>query len=241
MASVTINDPDNYEKYRVALLDELAKVKIPKIVKGHDRTKGIYAGKYVSQRGDVIGMIGRTINFGYGFIRHRGYGPFLANSKYAGVYGALCDYAQALLPPDFHYNVITLNHNVKAKKHKDVYNVGDSIIVGIGPYEGGALRVYSNDTDYVAKNIKDTPIQFNGHTTFHETEDFTGDRYTMIFYKMAKGTTLPKPSRILSPETRLLEETYFNKVRAYYDAKKKEKIAKSTLGAEKSSTGGDKN
>jgi hypothetical protein len=77
---------------------------------------------------------------------------------------------------------ITLNHGVKAKKHKDAFNIGDSVIVGIGEYEEGKLRVYSNETDYVAHDILDRPLMFNGAELAHETEDFTGDRYTIIIY-----------------------------------------------------------
>lgn len=226
MTEVSIHDPTNYDKYRTALLDELEKVKIPRIQKGHKHSVGASAGKYISQRGDVIGLIGRTANFGYGMIRHAGFGPFVANRRFSKVYQALCDFADVVVPPDFHFNTITLNHNVKAKKHKDIYNVGDSIIIGIGDYEGGALRVFSNDTDYSPENIKDRPIKFNGHTTFHETEDFTGTRYTMIFFKQKKDKDLPRPSRTMSEEQKAKDIAFYNKVEAYYDSVRLKKQAK---------------
>lgn len=220
MATVLIRDPDLYVTARSKLLEELSKVRIPKIQKGSMRHKGLREGKYISQRGDVIGKTadGRTVNFGYGAIRHKGFGPFVHNRRFPALYGALCDYADAMLPADFEYNTITLNHNVLAKKHKDVINVGESIILGIGDYEGGKLRVFSNDEDYVAHDIKDAPIKFNGHTTFHETEPFTGTRYTMIFYKQ-KASGLPRPCRILTAEAKAIEDIFDEKVRKYAEAK----------------------
>jgi hypothetical protein len=220
MATVLIRDPELYTDARTKLLEELSKVLIPKIQKGSMRYKGAREGKYISQRGDIIGKTkdGRTVNFGYGQIRHRGWGPFIHNRRFPAVYAALCDYADAMLPADFEYNTITLNQNILAQKHKDIVNVGESIILGIGDYEGGHLRVYSNDTDYVAHDIKDKPIKFNGHTTFHETEPFTGCRYTMIFYKQ-KASGLPRPSRILTPEAKAIEDAYDERVRAHAEAK----------------------
>jgi len=80
---------------------------------------------------------------------------------------------------------ITLNYGVKAKKHVDSFNVGDSVIVGIGDYTDGKLRVYDGgktSETFTAYNIHDTPLMFNGALLAHETEDFTGERYTIIFY-----------------------------------------------------------
>ena len=108
---------------------------------------------------------------------------------------------------------ITLNHGVKAKKHKDGFNIGDSVIVGIGEYEEGKLRVYSDETQYVAYDIKDKPLMFNGAVLAHETEDFTGDRYTIIIYSQRPknrtwtveipvvGTGTAEPINTLNPET----------------------------------------
>lgn len=229
MATVLINAPELYVPARTKLLEELAKVRIPKIQKGSMRHNGLRKGKYISQRGDVIGKTkdGRTVNFGYGQIRHKGWGPFVHNRRFPALYGALCDYADALLPADFEYNTITLNHNVLAQKHKDIINVGESIIVGIGDYEGGKLRVFSNDTDYVAEDIKDRPIKFNGHTTFHETEEFSGTRYTMIFYKQ-KASGLPRPCRVLTPEARAVEEAFDERVRKYAEEKARKAQAQET-------------
>jgi hypothetical protein len=77
---------------------------------------------------------------------------------------------------------VTLNYGVKAKKHTDSFNVGDSVILGISDYQGGKLRVYTSETEYNAYDIQDTPLMFNGSELAHETEDFTGERYTIIYY-----------------------------------------------------------
>lgn len=116
-------------------------------------------------------------------IRGKGYGQYVTNARYPELYKCVIEFANALLPPDFVYHTVTINYGVKAKKHVDSYNSGDSIIVGIGDYTGGNLRVYSNETEFVSYSLKDSPLMFNGAEKPHETEDFTGERYTLIFVK----------------------------------------------------------
>ena len=182
-----ITDNSVYESAKTELLSELDRITIPPILQGNLARKPDGTVKYVRQRGDVIGLIGRTVNFGYGNQRHKGYGEFVANKNHPELWKALIRFADAALPSDFIWHTITLNHNVKAKKHIDGQNVGESFIVGFGDYTGGKLRTYSDEVEYVAHDIKDKPLKFNGALIAHETEDFTGERYTIIFYKQDKG------------------------------------------------------
>jgi hypothetical protein len=179
-------DLSGYEVAKSNLLSILRRTTIPPIPAGNLARQPDGTIRYVSQRGDVIGTEGRTLNFGIGKIRHKGYGEFVTNKEHPELYKALNDYAAKALPEDFVWNTITLNHNVKAKKHIDGLNVGDSYIVGIGDYTGGFLRIYPNETDYIAMDLKDKPLKFNGALIAHETEDFSGERYTIIFYKQNK-------------------------------------------------------
>jgi len=76
---------------------------------------------------------------------------------------------------------------VKAKKHIDSKNVGASVIIGIGDFTGGEIRVWNQEGNkHQDKNLHDHPVMFNGGLLAHETQPFKGDRYTMIFYKQKR-------------------------------------------------------
>lgn len=189
MSAIPIRFLDHYKDARETLLQELKKITIPKITKTRYNEDGSIK---VHQRDLIIGNIGRTENFGFGLTRRKGWTTLRATIKHPELMKALVEYGNLVVPEGFFYNMITLNHGVKAKKHLDKLNVGNSVIVGIGDYKGGALRLYEPNTEnYVAHNICDTPILFNGAEIPHETEDFEGDRYTMIFYSQKRRDPIP--------------------------------------------------
>jgi hypothetical protein len=189
MSFYSITDLSGYNVAKENLLQILSRTTIPPIVQGNLARRPDGRVRYVTQRGDVIGLIGRTLNFGSGMRRFKGYGEFVTNERYPELWNALQDFSKYALPPDFEWQTLTLNKDVKAKKHIDTFNVGESYIVGFGDYTGGKLRTYINEVDYVANDIKDRPLTFNGALIPHETEDFTGERYTLIFYKQEKIKT----------------------------------------------------
>ncbi len=98
------------------------------------------------------------------------------NILYPELYKGLKNIAETLFP-DFEYNTITLNHNLKCKAHKDSRNVGNSIILGFGNYEGGKLNVEGESID-----IKYKPFKFNGAEKTHYTEDFTKERWSAVYF-----------------------------------------------------------
>jgi hypothetical protein len=136
-----------------------------------------------TNRGNVIGTIGRTETFGFGDTR-RGFAPYATNDKKPELFKALVKFGNTVVPKGFDYQGITLNHGVKAKKHKDAKNVGPSILIGIGDFTGGKIRVWDgadkNPKDF---DLHDKPVMFNGGLLYHETQPFNGERYTFIFYK----------------------------------------------------------
>ena len=104
------------------------------------------------------------------------------NEKFPECYEVLKEIAN-IINPNFKYNTITLNKNVKALAHRDGSNVGTSMIIGIGDYSGGGLYIENLEThEMELKNIKYNPVYFNGYLSLHETEEFVGDRYTIIYY-----------------------------------------------------------
>lgn len=176
------HSPELYNTARDRLFTLLQKITVPLIRKTHTLSNG----KIIYERDNVIGSIGRTFSFGYGQTRRKGYATLVATLKYPHIMKALVEYGNLVVPTGFHYNMITVNHGVKAKKHTDGKNVGDSVIVGFGDYTGGHLRLYDSDTTYKAHSIKDAPLLFNGSVVPHETEEFQGTRYTLIFYSQGR-------------------------------------------------------
>ena len=83
------------------------------------------------------------------------------------------------IDPDFEYNTITLNHNSICKPHFDKLNKSPSLIIALGDFIGGELIV-----EECLFDIKNKPLIFNGGVCKHATNDFIGDRYTIIYYNI---------------------------------------------------------
>ena len=172
---------EGYEEAKAALLTELRKVTIPTLGKPSSTPE---RRKRHGNRADNIGSIGRSATFGYGRTRMYGIAEFRFNKKFPDLLRALINYGNVIAPPGWKYTAITLNHGVQARKHRDTSNVGRSIIVGIGDYEAGDLRVWEpDDAFYTDMDLHDRPTMFNGALRTHETQPFTGERFTIIYYR----------------------------------------------------------
>ena len=100
------------------------------------------------------------------------------NTKYPKVYEALKELIKQI-DPTFDYDSITLNQNFKCEPHYDKANTSPSLIVAFGDFEGGELEVEGCPID-----INKKPLIFNGGSCLHATADFTGDRWSVIYYKI---------------------------------------------------------
>ena len=187
-----------YEAARDALLVELGKVTVPTLGKPSTPERR----KRHGVRADNIGSIGRSATLGFGRTRMHGIAEFRFNKKWPELLRALIEFGNTIAPPGWTYTAITLNHNVLARKHRDTSNVGRSIIVGIGDYKGGALRVWDpTDIHYDDINLKDQPTMFNGALRTHETQPFEGSRYTIIYYRQKwEGGCAGMPPMIGKPD-----------------------------------------
>lgn len=189
-----IRNKAKYDAAKKFFLEEVEKVTIPKIRRSRYDEKG---NVIAPERDLTIGTIGRTTNFGFLKTRTRGYAPAVANRDYPDLFEAIVQLGNQVVPKGWKYSTITLNYGVKAKKHIDKLNVGDSVIVGVGDYTGGGLYTYKpNGTDPTLHNIKDHPAMFNGALVPHKTEAFKGERYTLIFFSMKEGASIPGVSMI---------------------------------------------
>jgi len=84
----------------------------------------------------------------------------------------------ARLFPEHEFDCVMINKNFQCPPHKDRNNIGDSIIVGLGSYNGGDIVV-----EGVSHCLLYSPLVFNGHEKEHWVEDFTGDRYSVVLCK----------------------------------------------------------
>jgi len=119
---------------------------------------------------------------------HNGYKQSLVISKATGMkkHGKVIELANKfidLYDPSFSYTSIQFSRCMLTPRHTDRHNLGDSIIVGIGDYEGGSLDVYDGD-EIIPVDIHRKPYRFNANSTYHKTGDFKGDRITITFYSV---------------------------------------------------------
>ena len=89
------------------------------------------------------------------------------------------------LPDDFIFTTIQVlrlqsKFNEKVRPHAGKGNVGVSLTVALGKFDGGALNLGG-----VSLNVKETPHIYDGHVV-HFVEPFTGDRWSLTFFTYAR-------------------------------------------------------
>jgi hypothetical protein len=86
--------------------------------------------------------------------------------------------------PNFVYTHITLNRNLRCKRHTDGGNAGPSYIAAFGNFIGGGLMVEppGGGQPETLLDLHSNFVMFNGKTQPHETAPFTGERFTLVYY-----------------------------------------------------------
>jgi hypothetical protein len=80
----------------------------------------------------------------------------------------------------FKWSSVLVNNNVVCGKHLDASNIGESVLLSIGDYEG--CNIVVNGKKYDAKY---QPLIFNGSKLEHyTTDDLVGNKYSMVFYNI---------------------------------------------------------
>lgn len=167
---------------RRELLQELDKIDFPQQMTRYNIKRG-----GIEPTGFVLGKVrnrGSGLKFDKRVIRDskRTHTP-----KYKDVY-KLAVKLMREHDPKFRFSSIQVNKNNRTAKHIDGNNVGFSYITGLGDYTGGALKVYDEEGRKPRYyNLKNKWAYFNGSQRPHETEPFTGDRYTLVYYDLTKG------------------------------------------------------
>lgn len=86
--------------------------------------------------------------------------------------------------PNFKFTSISVNKSYQMAKHKDKNNVGESWIIGVGPYKGGELAIWEEpDGKPILYDIR-KGVKFNGALKWHEVKPFTGKRWSLVYYRL---------------------------------------------------------
>ena len=110
--------------------------------------------------------------------------------KYPQQYKLFCQLANKYLPDNFHFSHITVNKNLRCKRHTDGGNAGPSYITGFGDYTGGELLIEPRGGGKAKSfDLWKKFVSFNGAEQPHETADFAGERYTAVFYTSTMSNT----------------------------------------------------
>ena len=129
----------------------------------------------------IVGNPCQSITLGYIRPRHKRKDEprvlTVKTKKHEKLYELCKEYIQHL-NPDFQYTTICVNKNLVCRRHRDAKNDGQSLIVGLGDYEGGNLYV-----EGVKFNIKENPVIFNGYQQEHYNDEILkGTKYSIIYY-----------------------------------------------------------
>jgi len=111
--------------------------------------------------------------------RTRNIGMSVITKKYPEIWEELQKIGTLFLPLGFTFSSVHLNHNVSCGPHRDKHNVGYSVIVAFGDYEGGHLLTeHGHDI-----NTNCNAVLFDGKATTHWNSPLTsGNKYSLVFY-----------------------------------------------------------
>lgn len=143
-------------------------VKIPMNVGTSGRGK-----KFGSHRAMVMGMTKPRFSGTWGLSA--------GSLKHKELYEEIMRIGRMIVP--FEFETIHLNHNVVCPPHIDGLNVGNSVILSIGDYEGCNLVI-----DGIGEfDTNCHPILFNGSQMKHwNTPLLSGNKYSFVFYNSRK-------------------------------------------------------
>ena len=130
------------------------------------------ARTFGTQRAMTMGIVKQRIS--------RRYELSVASKKYPKLYEAILRFGKTL---NFDFNAIHINHNVVCSRHLDPYNVGSSLLVSFGDYEGCNL-IIEGENENKECNTNCNPIIFDGTKHYHyNTPLIDGNKYSLVFFK----------------------------------------------------------
>lgn len=100
------------------------------------------------------------------------------------------------------WNAITVNQDYQASPHYDKNNVGNSFLVAFGEFTGGELNILEGERTG-KHNICRRPIIDDFSKILHSVENFTGHRYSLVFYTLK----IPRYPASVLPDLQIEERT----------------------------------
>jgi len=145
-----------------------------------------HLGKHNIQMNRYRKSVGDGKSQCFGMVRKRSEAPDLSRQSWIDpkLHHLLMKFGQDHVPIPF--TSIQVNDNLRCAAHKDKHNQGDSYIVGFGPYTGGELKVAGNEY-----NIRHRPLLFNGAELEHETKEFQGRRWSIVYHTLVSPPKFP--------------------------------------------------
>jgi len=124
-------------------------------------------------RAIVMGLVTARVSRNYGLSEY--------SRKYPALYDSIVKLGKSIVP--FEFTTIHVNHNVICPPHVDGKNIGKSVIVSFGDYEGCNLCIKGfGEFDTNCK-----PLMFNGSKLLHwNTPKISGNKYSLVFYNYPK-------------------------------------------------------
>jgi hypothetical protein len=146
----------------------------------------------------------------YGMVRKRSMAPDLSRCSWEDpqLHYLLMKFALTNMPPGFTFTSIQVNDSYKCAAHKDKHNEGDSYIIGFGNYTGGELVLRQEGGLGVSYNIRHRPLLFNGAEIEHETKDWEGRRWTIVFHTLVSPPKFPMIRKLSDYEAVTKDGTY---------------------------------
>lgn len=155
--------------------------------------------------------LGRSQCFGIVKQRNCRYAGSRFNFMRPDLLAAVQRLARKILPYEFEYDGIQVNENYQTAPHKDAGNRGESAIVGFGDYTGGELLVEEQSV-----SIKNRVVYFDGSVYTHSTAPFTGNRYSLVFFKVNRHfTAKPEYTVVETARGLMLSEVLHDVERIY--------------------------
>jgi len=109
--------------------------------------------------------------------KYKGYlEPSLDSKTFPLIYDEIMRIGKLICP--FEFNSVQVNKNLVCPPHRDKKNVGLSLLVSFGKYEGCNIVVDNKKYDANCR-----PLIFNGAELEHyNTDDLVGTKYTLVYF-----------------------------------------------------------
>lgn len=210
-----VTDTELYNALKAVKITDNRKWNGKRMTKRDGATTGIHRKNLAHRNGPCeSGVFGMTANPQSSWKPR----PSKLTNDYPEVYKVIEQYMKERLP-DFVYESVTVNHNLRCRKHKDSRNSTFSLITSVGDFTGGELNIQHPDTG--EKQTFDTRgrwVLYDGSKFEHWNNPIQGDKYSLVFYSRWSSSGKDQKKNILeklaggSEKFRLLEPGYLSTI-----------------------------